>query len=99
LLGLALVAGAMPGLAEDGGMAKEPVTIRKTKDNLSFQLPPDWPIEKRGGVTAPIPVEEYLAMKFKGVEAKLQTLEQRLEAMDIKLRLMEEQLKKQQQSP
>ena len=95
VLVVVMAVGAMPGRAEDGGPAKEPVTIRKTKDNLSFQLPPDWPIEKRGGITAPIPIEEYLAMKFRGIEAKLQALEQRLEGMDIRLRLLEEEVKKQ----
>jgi hypothetical protein len=90
----AVMAVMLPAWSEDGA-GKEPVTVRKTKDNLSFQLPPDWPVEKRGGITAPIPVEEYLAMKFKGVESKLQALEQRLEGMDIRLRLLEETLKKQ----
>ena len=42
--------------AEDATSAERP-TVKKTEDGLHFNLPADWPIEKRGGITAPIPIE------------------------------------------
>jgi len=39
----------------------------KKSGGLNFQVPEDWPIEKRGGVLAPIPTEEYVLNKFKEV--------------------------------
>lgn len=73
--------------------AEEPVTVRKTKEGLHFNLPADWPVEKRGGVMAPIPVEEYLAKKFQELDARLQAIEQRFNGFDVRLRVVEEQLK------
>ncbi len=46
----------------------------KTIDGLNFQVPKDWPIEKRGGIVAPIPIEEYITIKFKNVEDELQSI-------------------------
>ena len=68
----------------------ERATVRKTRDQLHFELPPDWPIEKRGGVVGPIPVEEYLAMKFKAMDSRVRTIEQQLNGLDLRLRVLEE---------
>ena len=86
-----IAAGAQPVVA--GDEAAERATVRKTKEQLHFELPPDWPIEKRGGIVGPIPVEEYLAQKFKTLDARLNALEQRLSGLDIRLRVLEEALK------
>ncbi len=87
---LALGSRASPVRAED---RQEAVTVQKTKDGLHFNLPPDWPIEKRGGVLAPIPIEEYLARKFNAIDSRLQLLEQRLNGLDVRLRVLEEEAK------
>lgn len=76
----------------------EPVTVRKTKDGLQFQVPPDWPIETRGGITAPIPIEEYLGQKFKAIERQLQALEQRQGTFAIRLQALEEEMKQQREA-
>ena len=91
---LALVAGLLSGRAGAEEARKEPVTIEKTSDQLHFKLPADWPIEKRAGMVQPIPVEEYLAMKFKAIENRLQAIEQRLSGLDLRLRVLEEGLPK-----
>ena len=98
LLGARLIvsAAAAPLLfAEE--KSSDTATVQKTSDGLHFNVPSDWPIEKRNGVTGPIPIEEYLARKFKALEAQLQALEQRLSSFDIRLRVMEEELKKSRQ--
>ena len=78
--------------------AKEPAaTVRKTEEGLHFDVPPDWPIEKRGGVVGPIPIEEYLGRKFQALTSQLQALEQRFNGFDVRLRVMEEEMKKQKQ--
>ena len=74
-------------------MSTDKPTVRKSQEQLHFELPPDWPIEKRGGMVGPIPVEEYLAMKFKALDARLQAMEQKLNGMDLRLRVIEENQK------
>ena len=98
IIALGLVAVAAPTIsrAEDASKGSEPVTVRKNKEGLNFTLPPDWPIEKRGGITAPIPVEEYLGKKFSAVESRLKLLEQQYNGLDVRLRIVEEALKRQQ---
>ena len=71
------------------------VTVDKTSERLHFKVPADWPIEKRGGVTAPIPIEEYLARKFKALEGSVQSMERRVNGLDLRLRVVEEEKKKQ----
>ena len=93
VLACVLMVGATPLRAEEATEA-EKATVRKTQEKLNFQLPPDWPIERRGGMVGPIPVEEYLGMKFKAFEARLQTIEQNLNGLDLRLRILEEQAKK-----
>ena len=95
-LGLVAVAAPTVSRAEDASGGSEPVTVRKNKEGLNFTLPPDWPIEKRGGITAPIPVEEYLGKKFSAVESRLKLLEQQYNGFDVRLRIIEEALKRQQ---
>ena len=84
-----MAASAGPLAAEDSGKT-EPATVRKTEANLHFQVPPDWPVEERGGIVGPIPIEEYLAKKFKLLEGRLQAIEQRLNGLDVRLRVLEE---------
>lgn len=46
----------------------------KEMEGLRFQVPEDWPIEKRGGVLGPIPTEEYVALKFEKVNQELEAV-------------------------
>ncbi|OGX36771.1 MAG: hypothetical protein A3C36_06570 [Omnitrophica WOR_2 bacterium RIFCSPHIGHO2_02_FULL_52_10] len=50
----------------------------KKVDGLNFQVPEDWPIEKRGGVLGPIPTEEYVSMKFKDIDEEFESLKSEL---------------------
>ena len=84
-------------IAAEEAASTESATVKKSKDNLHFNLPPDWPIERRGGITAPIPIEEYLAKKFKELESKLNDMDQRLNGLDLRLRIIEEDAKKRRQ--
>ena len=65
-------------------------TVVKTKEGLHFNVPADWPVEERNGAVGPVPVEEYLAMKFSGIESRLRTLEQQISGFDLRLRVLEE---------
>lgn len=69
--------------------------VVKTDDGLRFRLPADWPVEKRGAVVAPIPVEEYLSRKLSAFDARLRVLEQQLGSFDLRLRVLEEAVKEQ----
>jgi hypothetical protein len=70
-----------------------PSTVRKTAQGLHFNVPPDWPIEERGGVVGPVPIEEYLAQKFRAMEGRLSMIDQQLAGFDLRLRVVEEQMK------
>lgn len=96
--GIAVLASVvwLGGTAASAEEKAEPVVVTKTQDGLKFTVPPDWPIEKRGGVVAPIPIEEYLGQKFKAIDSRLQALEQRFNGLDVRLRVLEEAAKQQQ---
>jgi methyl-accepting chemotaxis protein len=59
-----------------GGYAQEVQT--RSREGLKFTVPEDWPIEKRAGVVAPIPIEEYVTKKFHSIEEQLTALQQQL---------------------
>ncbi|MBI4598501.1 MAG: hypothetical protein HY737_08905 [Candidatus Omnitrophica bacterium] len=94
--GIALLCGHALAADDDASRA---ATVRKTEDRLHFQLPQDWPVERRNGMIAPVPVEEYLAMKFGAIEERLQAIEQRLKGFDARLQAVEEQQKTPRQLP
>ena len=90
---VALMAGMHLALAaEEPALSK---TTTKSKDGLHFNVPADWPVEKRDGVTAPIPVEEYLGRKFGSLDSRLRVVEEQTNSFELRLRVLEEQLKKQ----
>ncbi|GEM_PF-3104772 len=67
--------------------------------NLKFNVPDDWPIEERGGTVGPIPVEEYLALKFSKIEARFKTIDAslaeysaRMADFDSRLKAIEDRL-------
>jgi len=95
-LSLMLVLASLAVLAADE-TPQEKKTVTKTKDGLHFNVPPDWPIEERGGVVGPIPAEEYMARKFLGLDGRLKTLEQQVAGFDLRLRLLEEAMQEERQ--
>ena len=90
--GLLLVAGvgAPAGWAEEVP-STEPVTVEKSVEGLRFNVPPDWPIEERAGLVAPIPIEEYLGKKFQGIESRLKALDERFKELESRLEALEQQ--------
>ncbi len=50
----------------------------KSAKGIQFSVPADWPIEKRNGALGPIPIEEYLALKFKKLEDRIVILENKV---------------------
>lgn len=93
---LSAVNGSAVCRAEDE-IETAPGTVVKTTDQLRFVVPADWLVERRGGLTGPIPVEEYLAMKFSGLEGRLRAMDQQLQGLEVRLRVLEESAKTQQQ--
>ncbi len=91
LLAAALAASGSVRAADD---KPSDAKVLKTEDGLRFQLPADWPIEKRNGILGPIPIEEYIARKFSALNNRVQELERQQTSLDLKLRVLEEQLKK-----
>lgn len=92
---LAVVLGSMAGAAEPEDKNASATTVRKTAEGLHFQLPPDWPVEKRAGSVGPIPIEEYMARKFAAIDQRLKTLEQRVGSLDVRLCVLEEEITRQ----
>lgn len=56
--------------------------VVKTWKGLRFTVPPDWPIEERNNVIAPIPIEEYLAKKFSEMENRLEALGRQMQTLE-----------------
>ncbi len=75
LLALA-VWGVLTGMRQNAGAA-EPKSQR-TQEGLHFTVPEEWPIEKRGGVLSPMPVEEYVVKRFQESESRITTISQDL---------------------
>ena len=86
---------ALPAAVEGADDRVDGSTVVRTEDGIRFKLPADWPVEKRGSVVAPIPVEEYLSKKFSTMDTRLRQLEQQMASFDLRLRVMEEALKEQ----
>jgi hypothetical protein len=84
---------ASDGWAAQSAEGDQRVTVQKTEEGLHFNVPPDWPIEKRNGIVGPIPIEEYLSRKFSALESRVQELEKQTTGMDLRLRVMEEAMK------
>lgn len=83
---------SLPGAlaAEESSTLAQSQTVVKKKDGLRFNVPSDWPVEERNGAVGPIPIEEYLAKKFAGLESRLRVLEQQVNSYDLRLRVLEE---------
>lgn len=64
---------------EDPNFQYQTVT---TKEGLTFRVPEDMPIERRGGIQAPIPFDEYMYGKFKQMDTRLQRMETLLERIE-----------------
>ena len=58
---------------EEQELSSEPKS--RTIEGIHFKVPEDWPIEDRGGSLAPIPVEEYVGIKFAKYDSRIAALE------------------------
>lgn len=56
--------------------------VLKTQDGLTFRVPEDMPIEKRDGVVAPMPFNEYIFLKIKQINKDLSDVKDRLSALE-----------------
>ena len=84
ILGLAVGISCMAFAKEEDQPKKEEPSNFKyqtitTKEGLTFRVPEDMPIEKRGGIQAPIPFDEYMYGKFKQIDNRLKNIEQKLD--------------------
>ena len=105
---VALGTGAPDGLAKDEPLTDDKVVV-KTEGAHRLLLPKDWPVEHKDGQLSPIPLEEYLSMKFGQVKEKfseederiaeltrrLEQLEQDQTAVQKRLRMIEQRLAEQ----
>ena len=69
----------------------EELVIKEVK-GLKFKVPADWTVEERGGMIAPVPVEEYLSKKFSAAAARFDAAEKRLAALETKQAEFEQKL-------
>lgn len=85
-LGLASLASGWLLTAPTAGSSAAPGEELVTKEvkGLKFKVPADWAVEERGGMVAPVPVEEYLSKKFSAAAARFDAVENRLGAVEAK---------------
>jgi len=90
----AILVGAVCVLSAEIPMAEAQQS--KKVGQLNFQVPEDWPVEKRGGVLAPIPTEEYVSLKFKEIEQEFQAVQEKFSgdfgALESRLKDIEKSL-------
>lgn len=73
---------AYPVWAEEESKPNFEYKTVTTPEGLTFRVPEDMPIEKRGGIVAPIPFDEYMYGKFAKVEGRLYKIETKLTRME-----------------
>ena len=73
---------------------EEPYTddevVIKTDEGSRLLLPKDWPVKREHGVVSPIPIEQYLSMKFGQVREKTNDIDQRVEVLEQRVQHLEE---------
>jgi hypothetical protein len=76
------------GLKEDA----EGKTVIKTVSGLKFEVPEDRPIEERNNIIAPMPLDEYVALKFSKFESRLQKIEENINQIQDQLNIIQGEL-------
>ena len=79
--------------AADNDVITDNEVVIKHEGGHRLLLPKDWPIEHEHGVISPVPVEQYLSLKFDQVQERFNRIDKRIEAIEDRI----EQLKKNQQ--
>lgn len=67
-----------------------------TKEGLRFEVPPDMPIQRKGGLVQPVEFNQYLYVKFKMMEERIGKLEKQMTEMQKQLFAKLDELKAQQ---
>ena len=94
LLIIIFIGGQLLCFAADASSGEKGTTIKKTKNNINFNLPDDWPIQEKNGTTGPVPIEEYLAFKFADIGTRLSKLEETVSGFNGRIKTLEDQLKR-----
>jgi len=63
-------------------------TVIKVVDGQRFQLPEDMPLQSKNNIIAPMPIEQYIAMKFERLEERLQRIEADVAALKKKDKML-----------
>ena len=78
---------------EESEAIEEPYTddevVIKTDEGSRLLLPKDWPVKREHGVVSPIPIEQYLSMKFGQVREKTNDIDQRVEVLEQRVQRLE----------
>ncbi len=74
--------------AKDDPMTDDEVVV-KTDEGHHLLIPKDWPVEHAHGTIAPVPIEQYLSMKFDQVRDRFAQTDTRLDALGHRLDQLE----------
>ncbi len=66
-----------------------------TSEGLTFRVPEDMPIEKRNGIVAPIPFDEYMYGKFAQLDQRMKSIEMKIDRIEALLSEKPKEEKKQ----
>src|SRR3990167_8688118 len=66
--------------AADNDVITDSEVVIKHEGGHRLLLPKDWPIEHEHGVISPVPVEQYLSLKFDQVQERFNRIDKRIEA-------------------
>ncbi len=75
--------------ADEGGPLTDDTLVVKQEGAHHLLLPKDWPVQYQEGRVTPVPIEEYLSMKFGQIKDAFDQTNQRLESIEQRLDLLE----------
>ncbi len=65
------------------GLPSDENEVRVSR-GIRYSVPKDWPMDERNGGISPVPVEDYMLLKFKKIDERLAALENALASKEDK---------------
>ena len=87
-----LVFFSLPSGAEEKFDNAAAENVVKTVSGLKFSVPADRPIKEKDGIVAPMAIDEYVALKFSRLEARLQEIENSLNDITQRIQLLTKEM-------
>ncbi len=89
-----LLCSSLVSIADEEADYSEYAPSVRTVDGINFSVPADRPIKKVHGLLTPMPLDEYMAMKFSKQEERIRSIEDSINKIEEDIALIKNELKK-----